>query len=752
MDPSSDISSLIEGLHSEHESARKYAVFRLQNLLSDPDFAATFVETTGLNALAGVVLDSTGNTQAYALGSLGTLLEGGLGWDVVDGPIIEKAVGLAVAHPLVNIVRNALSFLALVVSRPPTREEEEMGNDFGFRALKPALDNYPSFLESLVQRLSASDHTLCANALLLVNALMRDAVANGGENEWPRFIKRLQDLGVIGGVGMLMRGDAATDPASKLAAAIMEFQGLTKVLLRKWKEVAVNVELPEHKRALKTINLLSKPEPHGISADTNASTTVEGKSRSRRHHPQKWRRLGFETESPAWEFDETGYLGMMDLVDYARRNEDTYQKSIMEQAVQPPEQRCPIARASLSVTLILYEHFEIDESADFDMSSRNDREQRPFPPNATVDQLYRPLLLQWGRLHTAALHAFFRLWKASGAQQSDFYKVEDVIRVTVERIVGAASRKTEIAKVEEELRNVPLEKAREWQMEGLEEVYEDAWGPHLVQVREQLQYESLQFMREQRIRCMLQGCWFPTAAGLEGSNPFRGAVASWRFVRLSPNRRHLEYQNYQSKGSTDPPLTELTEKLDLSTVTSVDSNVSTLNPDTLSNGHGHNLPPNASTETLRLPQPQTKITILGASKPIATSPTPSADPLSEPEEFPLLTLHPATPALASEWLDGLLMLLHQQPITADTNRLVAMMVDWGVRLRMLNLRWEDVDWAVLEAGMRARGKGEGEGEDEVGKGFEGLDSRVLGREVPARDGLWEDGVVGQGFWFQMGES
>ena len=72
------------------------------------------------------------------------------------------------------------------------------------------------------------------------------------------------------------------------------------------------------------------------------------------------------------------------------------------------------------------------------------------------------------------------------------------------------------------------------------------------------------------------------------------------------------------------------------------------------------------------------------------------------------------------------MLLNQQPITKDTTRLVDMMVDWGVRLRMLNLRWEDVDWEALE--MSVRGE------------------RVAGKEVPSREGLDED------FWYALPET
>lgn len=270
-----------------------------------------------------------------------------------------------------------------------------------------------------------------------------------------------------------------------------------------------------------------------------------------------------------------------------------------------------------------------------------------------------------------------------------------------------------------------LETARQWQMDGLDEVYEDAWGPHLVQVREQLHHESLQFMKEQRIRCLLQGDWFPTAAGMSGINPNRDSMASWRFVRLSHNRRWLHYRDYSAKGSDEPPLEDLPEKLDLTAVTSVDSNVSASDPVLLGSERASTA---SSTSTLRngsLPLHQstqlqtTKITILGTL-------TSSSNTSPPQPETPLLDLYPQSPHLAAEWLDGLLLLLDQHPITKSTTSLIDMMADWGVRLRMLNLRWEDVDWEDLET--RVKG----------GKGEE--------REVPDREGLDDD------FWYAMGET
>lgn len=563
---------------------------------------------------------------------------------------------------------------------------------------------------------------------------MRDAVTNGGESEWPRFIKRLQDLGVIGGVGMLMRSEAAGDPTSPLATAILEFQALTKLLLRKWRSVKVNVELSEHKRALKTIHLLSKPEPYHQPQSADST----GRKGSRKHHPEKWRRLGFESESPAWEFDETGYLGVMDLVEFVRRNEDAYQKILMEQAVQSRDQRCPLARASMSVTLILFEHFEIDDTPGLDAPLQSSRATAtPDPANAAsanVDKAYRPLLLQWGRLHTAALDASMRLWRLSGAEADDFYKIEELVRIVVERVVGAADRRTEIARVEDQLRTVSLDAARSWQMEGLDEVYDDAWGPHLVQVRDQLYHESLQFMKEQRIRCLLRGSWFPVGESGPGAKHTRNAAARpWRYVRLSHNRRLLHYQDYVVKHTdAEVPLSDLPRTIDLNAVTSVDSNVSASDPvmtgaattagadDASSISTMHDPAHHARQKSIALPPTTTRITILGRA-----ASTPSTSERDHNEESALLELLPQSPNLASEWLDGLLLLLNQQPITKTTTSLITMMADWGVRLRMLNLRWEDVDWDALEA--RVKGV------------------KLDAREVPGREGVDED------FWYAMAE-
>lgn len=201
------------------------AVFKLQSNIGDPSFAERFIAQGGLSKLRALALTASGNTLAYSLTSFSRLLELDKGWDYVNAELISRVnhsprnahrgllnadtnplqvVELIVTHPLVNILRGAMSILVSIVSHPHMSSTHgSYTGPFGFRALKPAISTHPQFLEMLVSRLSSADHALCANSLQLINSLMRDAITNDADNEWPRFIKRLQDLGVIRAVFVL---------------------------------------------------------------------------------------------------------------------------------------------------------------------------------------------------------------------------------------------------------------------------------------------------------------------------------------------------------------------------------------------------------------------------------------------------------------------------------------------------------------------------------------------------------------------
>ncbi|KAL1847787.1 hypothetical protein Plec18167_002519 [Paecilomyces lecythidis] len=674
-----NVAELVERLGSDEDAVRKMAVFKLQSSIGDPSFADIFIAEGGLGRLRFLTLHSTGNTLAYSLTSFARLLEVDKGWEFVDQELVERIVELIVTHPLVNILRGAMAILVSIVSRPHTASGSSEPDLFGYRALKPSIALYPQFLEMLVSRLSSADHALCANALQLINSLMRDSITNDTENEWPKFIKRLQDLGVIKAVYVLMQGTALQDHAHPL----IEFQSLTKVLLRKWRDVSVDLEKPDHRRALKGIHLASNPP----EKPEERFLEIGDDGRKKKHNPEKWRRLGFTSENPVGDFEEMGFLGMMDLTDYVRKYQEEFQRMLLEQSAKPAAQRCPIARASLAVTSVLYEHFEVDKSPMEDAKSYLVLESR-----SNVDKLFRPLLLHWSRLHVAGLHAFFRLWKATGAEVDDFDKVVELVRILVESVVGGASRTKDVQDVEEELAAFEYQRLRELQMELLELTYEDAWGQHLRQVREELQHEALQFVKEQRIRCLLQGAWFPNEPKTENppagkQETKRATPTSYKYAQLSHNRRYLHFGDFESMDDEKAPeLDSLPERIDLSIVSSVVSNVSASADDS-----------SGSTIKTLPQQSSTKITIHGYaqtnSSAVSSKGHTRSNSKTTGKEVVLLTLRPQSHSVASEWLDGLLMLLNQQPITAETNKLINLVSNYGLKIRLLNVRFDDAAFA-----------------------------------------------------------
>lgn len=720
-----DIPALLSRLASDEDAARKMAVFKLQSSINDPAFADVFISSGGLVILRRLIMNTGGNTLAYSLQSLTRLLEVDMGWDIFEGhmanDLVERLVELVVTNPLVNILRGAMSILVALVSHSHSQSTPSTNHiaaavrtpgTFGFRALKPAVAVYPHFFEHVISQLQSADHALCAAALMLINALVRDSISkearvpsgasgtrSSANEEWSKFIKRLQDLGLIKAVYNLMQSSAMQD----LAQPLLDFQSLTKVLLRKWKEVKVDLERPEHRRALKGLHLASAPDRSFANGAT--SPRPDGEKGSRKHNPEKWRRLGFETESPASEFHTAGFLGMMDLTDYVRKNEDGFQKMLLEQSTRPLSERCPVARSSLAVTMMLYDHFQVDKADLEDVKGYQTIEN--IKAN---DKVFRPLLLQWSRLHTAGLHAFFRMWKSTGAERDDFEKVAELVRILIEQVIGQASRTRDVSEVEEELQEHDCTRLRELQMELLDLSFDDQWGEHLYQVREELKHEALTFVKEQRIRCLLHGSWFsrPLPTRDQPSHQHEPSLdtkkrlyspKAFRFARLSHNRRYLHYADFVEKASSEPSLDTLGDKIDLSTISSVVSNVSAPGDDAQSVSSGSTLRNNQAAGGTPVaganagggggggggpPKTTTKITIYSYVNP------EDAAKGSDTKEQAVLTLHPLTNSLASEWLDGLLMLLNQAPITAETKKLVTLVSDYGLKIRLLNVRIDAV--------------------------------------------------------------
>ncbi|KAB8356687.1 hypothetical protein FH972_024263 [Carpinus fangiana] len=724
-DPNPPVSAaeLVAQLDQHNENVQRLAAFKLQDQMGDPSFADQFAADGGMPKLQALMLKGKGNTLAYILASFSNLLALDQGWDWVSPDLTDRLVEL-VLSPSVNVQRASMRVLVHIVNRP--RDSPQSTNNYSI--LQAAIQQRPAFYDTLVNTLSSSDHGVCAITISLINALTRDALASPQEDHWAKFAERLQGLGLLKSVYTLMQSATLID----LNGPLLEYQYLHKILLRKWRDVPFDLSRQDHRRALKTINAASKARDE-LSADE--STRVE---------PSRWKRLGFSAETPEAAFAETGYLGMSDLLDYVRSDEDAFQRLMLEQSKKPEQKRCPIAEASLAITSILYAHFEANEANEY-------------------EQTVRPHLLQWPRLHAAGIQAFFRLWASTGAEADDFVKIQELVRVLVEQVVSLAPRTSPIEKLEERMATYSVQQLRELQMGLLEMTHDEALGHHIREIREDLRQEATQFMREQRTRCLLRGAWFPNT---HHAATAAGAVSSWRFARLSHNRRHLHYDDFPTRASDRAPaLDELDLRLDLSLVSQVVSNIprrpasatstTTHTPDAPPPLHeivihGY-LPPSTTTSPI-IPQKAT-------FPPPAPAPTGKLPALPAPghartlsarsglraaqqqsalataraaggKEVPLLTLHATSDAQSSEWFDGLLLLLNQTPVTQGTDKMVQFIADYGLKMRLLNVRFEEALGLI-------GGGGGGGGADRSGR---------YGRKVdmPDREGVDDE------FYYDVG--
>ena len=592
-----------------------------------------------------------------------------------------------------------MSILTAIVSHPNDPSDHEK---FGFAALKPALDAYPQFLEHLASGLSEGDQLLGHNALQLLNAVLRDSMSEGGTVEWESLFRKYESLGVTRSVHLLMQDFAIQD----LAHSLLDFQQLTKMLLHKWKETAVDLHRSDHRQQLRAVLRASKTTKSANDRDDQSDGLSNDDAKPR--DPDKWQKLGFQSESPIWEFDEVGFLGLLDLTNFAHKSKEAFQRLLQEQNSKSEEFRCPIARAALSVTSILFDHFEIDQ-ATVDLDSQ----YGAIESRSNLDKLFKPLLLQWARLHTAGVQAFVRLWATSGARAEDYMKIEELTRILLEEVVGLAPITRDITEVENSIATYELGRLREDQMGLLELTHEEAWGHHLKQVKRELHDEAMEFVKEQRIRCLLQGSWF--ASPTQSTTPLGTLIpekqtVSWRYARLSYNRRFLHYDDFDSKtpGGKEPGLDSLDYRVDLSTVSSIGSDVAAGSPtdERSSASMKTNTTRTAVDDTSEKGRRgHTQIRINGyrpsshasnegrESKPKHQRKTSSKSMIQanteNGQEELLLALSPSSQTLASEWLDGLLFLLGQPPITNETTKLVEFISKYGLKIRLLNVRFED---------------------------------------------------------------
>jgi engulfment and cell motility protein 1 len=370
-----------------------------------------------------------------------------------------------------------------------------------------------------------------------------------------------------------------------LTGPILDFQNLAKLLAKRWRDYAVDRKKKDCRKVLGLLQRAVTESPENIR-DTMRTTSKDEENEAPVNDEEDndfdWTKLGFETNDPTAEINGMGFLGLLDFASFVQRDTESFNKVILyytiliqmvlEQLAKPPHLRCPIARTSVAITSLLYDQFSLstatDTPADFSSLSPPDS-----PPTLDPDECFQPLYLQWLRIHSSAVKSFLRLWRDTGAEgPDDFPKIVELQRVLITKVIKSGTRELEIYDVEKDMETYAADwkTLRREQMDARELEQQEAWGEPLKLLAERLHREAEEFIREQRISCLLQGEWFDNTAGplavrdgvlRRGSVDREGAVTPtpdskrgglplsrggrWRYVRLKGDRKTLCWGDFE---------------------------------------------------------------------------------------------------------------------------------------------------------------------------------------------------------------
>lgn len=607
---------MVDKLSSRDDRTLKMATYTLQRLIREPPFTAEFIRRGGLAELIGVVhAQSSGNTLAYALTSCQNLLEAtDDGAQGLDGAFMAKVVRILVETERINVCRPATAILKKLVVAGPSTEPHSAGSAGsrssgssagGFGAVFEKIRKEPAFLPTLVHRLASADATLCLYSLSLLNSLMRHVT----DALFDDFSTELEKLGTSAAVARLMDSTRGEE----LATSILEYQNnIIRVLHHRlvtpvtptdkrhvtaltyiWRQAKITEEATSDSPARMTpssstssSNLRSSLNNSDVHAQGEAPPSASSTSSSS-NRKIKWRKLGFQNENVARDFTSTGWLGLECCDAYIRTDPESYSQDILEQLHRPEIKRCPWGRASTAVVEMLADHWGISEGY------------------STAAMGFKPYLLSLPRVHYLAVRFFLRIWTESGAVSSDFPRVAALVRSQV-RYALRDEQGAQWADVRRYFLEAEYRSVRDRQMRELEMEDDYASQPAIRSLRARLYRESYDFVRTQRVQCLLEGAWFrtpsgtrfggtmpasstagtaaaggsaaptvgrrrsshgitPPTSGTSSGSKFAAAMGSssnsttpassqpvWRFYRLSPNRRYLHYRESNVHDPTTP--------------------------------------------------------------------------------------------------------------------------------------------------------------------------------------------------------
>ncbi|KAF8637644.1 hypothetical protein AX17_002712 [Amanita inopinata Kibby_2008] len=641
--PSREARETAEKMRNINDKNLRRTLFSLQRFIREEQFAKDFLSHNGLSSLVQVIHNASGNTLAYALTAMQNLMDLDYGWSQLDDVFIFRVVQiLSSSTSLINVCRPATAILKKLVEadpmnspitslpsssrHPPTLPPDSV-YQYGFKVVFKQMRREQGLLETVVGRFGSADTAMVQHSMMLINSLLSHA----SDNRWEEFIDELERLNIRKAVVRLMSLHTIDD----LTSCILDFQAnFIRTAYRKKMTLVDPDAVLAHSSALKYIWATSN-----LKEDLDQGGQL-----------LKWRKLGFESEDIVREFEDVGVLGLECLQKFVQNDPD-FPKVVLEQQSRLQERRCPIAKASNEVLEQLADHWEI------------------FGPGYTTSTTFQPFFLDFFRVHSLATRFFLRMWGESGAATGDFNRVVALVRSQI-KVALRSENVRSWHEVENDFNECEYRAVRDRQMKELE-LEDDLLSKIPVRnLRSKLYKESYEFVRQQRIHCLLQGAWFVNA--LPQSTPkeaIRRPNKPWRFMRLDPGLKYLHYVDSAVKFPVRNGIEDLPERIEVSLISEIATG--TCAP-----------PPNVLRDQSDLPPSNNSLVV-----------SPLSFSLLSVHEGSLADLIAPDSSRWADWTDGLNMLRKDGGHVASTETadFVNALTEIGLKIKLLDLSGEMVE-------------------------------------------------------------
>ncbi|KXN92416.1 Engulfment and cell motility protein 1 [Leucoagaricus sp. SymC.cos] len=638
--PSREATDAAEKLRSGDGDLR-LTLFSLQRFIREEQFVQEFLKHGGLQQLVDNVYTTTGNALGYALTAMQNLMDFDYGWGSLDEKFIFRVVQiLASPTSLINVCRPATAILKKLVEADPLSAPGVLASTsrglptpppgsiyrYGFQIVFDQMKKEKGLLETVVNRLGSADTVMAQYSMMLINSLLSHA----NDARWEEFIAELERLNVRRAVIRSMSLHTIED----LTSCILDFQAnMVRVTYRKKTTLVDPENEPTHAETLAYIWDSGK-----LEVEEDASGAII-----------QWRKLGFETEDIIQEFSEVGVLGLDCLRQFIEHDPD-FSKLVLEQLSKPEDRRCPLGKASNEVVELLSEHWNI------------------FAPGYSTSTTFQPFFLDFFRVHFLGTRFFLRMWSESGAALGDFQRVVDLVRSQVKVALRSESVRP-WHEVEHEFNESEYRAVRDRQMKELE-LEDDLLNKVPVRnLRAKLYKESYEFVRQQRIQCLLQGAWFVIALPQNAPREVvRRPTRPWRFMRLDSGLKYLHYVDSAVKFPVRNGLEDLPDRIDVSMINEIATGTCAPPPNVLRDQN--DLPPAG-----------------------ALAPSPLSFSLLSAHEGSLADLIAPDQSRWADWTDGLNMLRRDggHAHSTETAGFVQALTEIGLKIKLLDLSGERVE-------------------------------------------------------------